>query len=62
MTTFKVDIFHNVTTTGEAAAKGDEDCARLVRGRRIRRGPGAFSRLAWHRRPGPVTGCARWSR
>lgn len=30
MTTFKVDIFHNVTTTGEAAAKGDEDCARLV--------------------------------
>lgn len=30
MATFKVDIFHNVTTTGEAAAKGDEDCARLV--------------------------------
>jgi hypothetical protein len=31
MDSFKVDIFHNVTTTGEAAAKGDEDCARLVK-------------------------------
>lgn len=30
MRKFEVDVFHNVTTTAEAAARGDEDCARLV--------------------------------
>jgi hypothetical protein len=28
---FQVDIYLNETTTAEAAANGDEDCARLVR-------------------------------
>lgn len=46
MHSFTVDVFHNVTTTVEAAARGDEDCARLVEANAgYGESPAAFSRL-----------------